>query len=80
MKFIFCFFFLSITSAWAQSAEEYVHLGNVSAKQEKYPAAILNYTKAIEADPNFANAYYNRGYTYIKMRKYKLAIDDLIKP
>jgi len=70
---------LNSTSLYAQTAEEYVHLGNVSGKQEKYAQAILNYTKAIESKPDFANAYYNRGYVYIETRKYKLAISDLDK-
>ena len=73
------FLFLNTHLVWAETAAEYLHLGNVNSKEEKYPEAILNYTKAIESDPNFAKAYYNRGYTYIKMRKYKLAIDDLDK-
>jgi tetratricopeptide (TPR) repeat protein len=70
---------LHVPSVYAQTAEQYVHLGNVSGKQEKYKDAIHNYTKAIEADPNFADAFYNRGYVYIEMRKYKLAISDLDK-
>ena len=73
------FLFLNSRLALAETATEYLHLGNVSSKEDKYPNAILNYTKAIESDPNFAKAYYNRGYTYIKMRKYKMAIDDLNK-
>ena len=67
------------TSAYAQTALEYVHMGNVSGRQEKYKEAVLNYTKAIESDPNYAKAYYNRGFIYIKTRKYKLAIADLDK-
>jgi tetratricopeptide (TPR) repeat protein len=76
---LFSFFLLNGTSVWAQKAQDYVHLGNVSGKQEKYKEAVLDYTKAIETDPNYANAYYNRGYVYIEMKKYKLAISDLDK-
>jgi len=71
--------FSFLTSAYAQSATEYVHLGNVSGRQEKYKQAILDYSKAINLDPKLANAYYNRGYVYIEIRKYKLAIADLDK-
>ena len=70
---------LNVPWASAQSAEEFLHLGNVSGRQEKYPQAVQNYTKAIESEPHYAKAYYNRGYIYIKMRKYKLAISDLDK-
>ena len=78
LRMLICWVLLS-TSVWAETTEEYVHLGNVAGRQEKYPQAILNYTKAIESDPNYANAYYNRGFVYIKMRKYKLAVGDLDK-
>lgn len=80
----FSLLILNISTVYAaetvvKTAAEYVHLGNVSGKQEKYKEAILDYTKAIGVDPNDANAYYNRGYVYIEMRKYKLAIADLDK-
>lgn len=67
------------TTLYAETAEEYVHLGNVSGKQEKYKEAIGYYTKAIGSNPKLANAYYNRGYVYIEMRKYKLAVSDFEK-
>lgn len=74
---LFGFLLLNMPSVWAQTAQEFVHLGNVSGRQEKYKEAVRYYTKAIKADPNYANAYYNRGYVYIEMRKYKLAVTDL---
>jgi tetratricopeptide (TPR) repeat protein len=66
-----------VTPVTVLTAEEYVHLGNVSGKKEKYKEAVQNYTKAIEEDPHLANAYYNRAYVYIELRKYKKAIADL---
>ncbi len=79
LKVILTFTLLSITSAYAITAEEYVHLGNVSGRQGKYSEALINYTKAIEAEPHDANAYYNRGYINIELRKYNPAIADLDK-
>jgi tetratricopeptide (TPR) repeat protein len=79
LAIFFSLLFLNIPFVYAETAQEYVHLGNVSGKQEKYKEAIRDYTKAIEADPNLADAYYNRGYVYIEMRKYKKAIADLDK-
>ena len=37
------------------------------------------YTKAIELDPEFVNAYNNRGYAYINLGEYQKAIDDCSK-
>ncbi len=75
----FSLLLLNLTTVRAETSEEYVHLGNVSGKQEKYKEAIAYYTKALKANPDYADAYYNRGYVYIEIRKYKLAIADLDK-
>lgn len=61
------------------TAQQYIHLGNVAGRQEKYKQAIGYYTKALEEDPNSTNAYYNRGYVYIELKKYKWAVLDLDK-
>lgn len=79
LSLLFNFFFLNLVSAWAQTAEVFVHLGNVAGHEQKYKDAIRNYTKAIALDPDLANAFYNRGYVYIEMKKYKKAISDLDK-
>jgi len=39
----------------------YVEQGLVHAKSDHYQAAIEDYDKAIELDPDDADAYYNRG-------------------
>ena len=64
-------------AAASLTAADYVHLGNVSGKADKNTQAIDYYTKAIKLDPNNLKAFYNRGYAYVKIRKYKLAIKDL---
>lgn len=42
-------------------------------------AAVRCYTKAIQLDPLFADAYYLRAHSYSGLREYKNAIDDLNK-
>ena len=37
---------------------------------------IVNYTKYLRLNPDFATAYYNRGVAYKNLGKYQLAIDD----
>lgn len=41
--------------------------------------AIALYTKAIEADPQFAEAYFNRGLSYAEMYDFERAEADLAK-
>lgn len=41
--------------------------------------AILDYNKSIEMNPEFAQAYNNRAYTYMRMRNYSAALPDLDK-
>jgi len=41
--------------------------------------AVRLYTKAIEIDPNFADAYFNRGLAYADMQNYTQAIKDYTK-
>ena len=48
------FALMLIVSSCGQTEEEY-------AKAKDHNGAIRDYTKAIELDPNDANAYYNRG-------------------
>jgi tetratricopeptide (TPR) repeat protein len=42
----------------------------------EYDYAIVNYNKAIELDPAYAEFYYNRGFARYKMKDYDLAISD----
>lgn len=41
--------------------------------------AIASYSKAIELNPTYVQAYNNRGYTYMRLRDYKNALADLNK-
>jgi tetratricopeptide (TPR) repeat protein len=74
---VFC---LNVSLSFAgMTAAELVHLGNVNGRQDNYTGAIVYYSKAIAVDPHLANAYYNRGYAFIKKKKYKLAKMDFDK-
>jgi tetratricopeptide (TPR) repeat protein len=44
-----------------------------------YRAALVDYNKAIELDPRFADAYYNRGLTNIFLGNNRQGIQDLSK-
>jgi tetratricopeptide (TPR) repeat protein len=57
---------------YSDSAYSFVHAGNI---QE----AINLYTLAIEKDPEFIDAYYNRGIMHYFLKEYKGAIEDLNK-
>jgi tetratricopeptide (TPR) repeat protein len=59
--FIAAALFLILGSAFAQTAEEAVERGIEYYKQEQDEEAINEFNKAIEIDPNCAEAYYNRG-------------------
>ena len=52
---------------------------NPTEKQAKYDKAIEHYTRAIDLNPEHANAYYNRGITYYKKDAFDNAIKDFNK-
>lgn len=47
--------------------------------QRKYAEAVQIYDRAIEHNPNLAEAYYNRGLTHIYMKNRQQGISDLSK-
>ena len=44
-----------------------------------YRAAIVDYDRAIQLDPKFADAYFNRGLTHIFLGNNRQGIQDLSK-
>ena len=66
-------------ASFGQSEVNFVESGNKKSSLEDYYGAIADYTKAIELDPDYANAYYNRGYTKYLLKDYYGAIADYSK-
>jgi tetratricopeptide (TPR) repeat protein len=56
--------------------QQYIKSGQSALQKKDYPAAITNYSKAIEMSPFEINNYYNRGITYFKSGKEKEAETD----
>ena len=49
--------FLCISSVYAETAEEYYNSGVAYGNQGNFTQAISNFKKAIEINPNYAEAY-----------------------
>ena len=63
----------------SNSAETLVVQGIEQAKQGNNEAAILTYTRALQADPNYAVAYLHRGISYHDINDFDQAIADFQK-
>ena len=48
-------------SSFGQTAEEYFNSAIDKVQAKDYYGALADYTKAIEINPNYANAFLNRG-------------------
>ena len=58
---------------------ELVKLGNHAFQRGDYNKAIEDYDEAIKLDPNYFEAYNNRGLAWAKLEEYNKAIDDFTK-
>ncbi len=54
------------------------NIANLQFKLKNYKDAINNYTEELNNGNDSAEIYYLRGITYIKLKKYNLAVDDFI--
>ena len=74
---------ISSSNGYGQStnkeAEEALRKGNNAGQNNDLSTAIINFTKAIELDPKYANAYFNRGIAYSSLKKYPEALADYTK-
>lgn len=59
------------------TAQDFFALGNYEYDQGSCDGAIAAYSRAIELDPNFAEAYNNRAYTNMVKQDYAAALPDL---
>lgn len=55
------------------------NMGNLHLQMQEFNKAVDDYTKAIQYDPNLAEAYYNRALTLLYLDKKSKAIKDLSK-
>ena len=75
--FLTLFFAFSIQAQESLTkATEYLEIGNKLLKQKKYESAIINFSKAIELNPEEVEAYAYRGLAKYHLKKYKEAIED----
>ena len=59
------------------SAEEFLKRGDSAFDKGNCKEAIAVYTQALALNPNYAEAYNNRAYTYMRMQNYAPALQDL---
>lgn len=65
--------------AFLKTANDYFELGNYDFDIGKCNEAINAYTKSISLNPKSPQTYNNRAYTYMRLREYQLALNDLNK-
>ncbi len=61
------------------NARDFMSLGDYEYDRGNCDQAISAYSQALVLDPNLAQAYNNRAYTYMVMRQYDKALPDLDK-
>jgi tetratricopeptide (TPR) repeat protein len=61
------------------TARVYFNRGVAKNKHSLADDALLDYTKAIECDPNYSKAYNNRGLNYLRKGRLAEAITDFTK-
>jgi tetratricopeptide (TPR) repeat protein len=68
---------LSTAPATLVTAQDYFAQGDYDYEQGNCDQAIADYTRAIELNPDLAEAYNNRAYIYMVKKQYALALPDL---
>jgi Ca-activated chloride channel family protein len=70
--------FIAVFPAVAQSARDFIRMGNKAYRQERYDEAETFYLKSIEKNPSF-EAYYNLGNAYVMQMKDSTAYENYKK-
>lgn len=70
----------ALWAIWSRSGDDTVDAmldhGKISLKNEAYQEAVERFTKVIETDPNFAEAYNQRAIAYFMLEEWSQAIRD----
>jgi len=64
---------------FTRSKRKFFNRGYAFDEQGQYELSIEAYSKALELDPKYANAYNNRGWAYNNLKEYEKAMVDLNK-
>lgn len=70
---------VSVPPAQLVTAQDYFQQGDYAYDQGNCTQAITDYTQAIKLNPQDAQVYNNRGYTYMLLHQYDKALADLDK-
>jgi len=62
-----------------ETAQSYYNRGNENYEKGDFPAAMADYTRAMELDPKYANAYRQRADLSAKQKQYESAVRDMQK-
>jgi len=68
--------FLLSATVQAQTAKQYFKAGEDFTKANNYQDAIIQFTKAIELDPDYEKAYVNRALAYSRTGEHQSAAED----
>ena len=68
-----------VITGCASPAQEHVNKGNAYLKQGQYDEAAMEYSKAVELDPQLAGGYNGLGLAYQKKGQFEEAIADFDK-
>ncbi|MGF1675960.1 MAG: tetratricopeptide repeat protein [Rivularia sp. (in: cyanobacteria)] len=72
---------LAITEAikFSHRSGFYTNRGIIYSEQKKWKLALVDFNKAIDINPDYANNYNNRAFVYAKQKKWELALADYNK-
>jgi len=70
---------VSLTTAYCQTASEYMKIALDKDHRGDVIGALADYTKAIEIDPNYRNAYFDRGLAKLNLGQKDSGCLDLSK-
>lgn len=71
--------FLSLKKTAPLNPQTHNNLGDLYSRRGDNQHAVIEFRKAIELNPTYADAYHNLGLTYIELKDYKSAMISFIK-